>query len=109
MDEHFDALNASEIEEEYWGARQSQVELSCSPTDAEQDQSDDALTLPNIEMHQDYWGDDVGYVLFQYSTELSNPEPVSAKLNSKDCKCQLCSSISTKFNCGWSSFGSYNS
>ncbi len=109
MDEHFDALDASEIEEEYWGVRQSLVELRCSPTDAKQAQSDDALTLPDIEMHQDYWGDDEEYILYQYSNEPADSGAVWANFNASNCKCQLCSNSSKKSDSSWPSYGCYDS
>jgi hypothetical protein len=64
MDQHYESVDPSQIREDYWGSeRPHDFELECAAITHYEDLSDNYLTLFNIELHQEYWGDDEGYLL----------------------------------------------
>ena len=74
MNDHYCNIRAWQVQAEYRGRREGDWEPSVSFSADYEGLSDDFLTLFNGELHQEYWGDDEGYILNELSNEASNPQ-----------------------------------
>ena len=69
MDEHYGDIISTQIQAEYWERREGDFEPKTNSMLEHEDLTDDYLTLFNEELHQEYWGDDEGYLLAQQLKE----------------------------------------